>query len=102
MNAIFEPQVSFGQLLVFLEFQWERQQRIVAIAQPWEGEAWINIQHPPNLLIKTQRLQVIDVSNILAPAGRVVVSGGKQVAFETSGGGRQPDLISDEEGGEGI
>lgn len=65
LNAEFVSQVSFGHLLLFLEFEWQGEHKIVAIVRPWEGEAWINIAHSPDLLIKTQRLQVIDVNNIL-------------------------------------
>jgi hypothetical protein len=102
VNALFVPQISFGQLLLFLQFEWQGQHIIVAIVQPWEGEAWINVPYPPNLLIKTQRLQAIDINSILAPAGRVIVSGGRQVAFDTSGGGRLPNLVDEEEDGDGM
>lgn len=65
---------------------------------PWLGEAWINIHNPPTSLTRAEGLEAIDVRNLLAPAGRVVLEKGRKfIAFETSGGGLQPVLVADEE-----
>lgn len=92
------PEVYFGEIKVFLEFTWEGERIIVAIIQPWQGEPWIRVPHPPMRLIRAQPLQAVDVRNILAPAGRIATDMGRRfIAFEVSGGGQALDLVEDEE-----
>jgi hypothetical protein len=77
---------------------WEEEKIVVAIIEPWEAEPWIRVPYPPMRLIKVQALQAVDVSNILAPAGRIAMDmGRKHVAFEVSEGGQAPELVEEEE-----
>jgi hypothetical protein len=97
-DALFRSESSYGQLQLFVEFTWEDERMIVAIIQPWEGDAWIPIPEPPMRLTRGLGLQAIDVRNMLAPAGRVFLPKRKvYVAFDTSEGGIDPELVDDQE-----
>ncbi|KAJ9110510.1 hypothetical protein QFC22_006717 [Naganishia vaughanmartiniae] len=72
-NAKFDPETRFGQLQAILEFEWEGESTIVTIIQPWNSEPWFAVPHPPERLLSAQSLQAVDVRNVLAPAGRVIM-----------------------------
>lgn len=70
----------------------------MAIVQPWEGAPWISIDSPPIHLLRAKGLQAVDVKNLLAPAGRVLLQKNKvEVAFDTSEGGEEPDLVDEQD-----
>jgi hypothetical protein len=86
---------------MFIEFDMGHR-TIIAIVQPRDGQSWIDVPHPPMLLSRAVALEAVDVRNILAPAGRIEMSDGKNVAFETSTGGIEPELVDDEDEADGV
>lgn len=97
VNADFETEEAFGQVLVFAEFIWDGEQRIAAVIQPHGTQQWINVPNPPMEILRSRGLQGVDVRQILAPAGRVMTAKGKTtVVFETSGGGIVPTLTEED------
>ncbi|KAJ9113700.1 hypothetical protein QFC22_006009 [Naganishia vaughanmartiniae] len=101
VDAKFSPRTSFGQVIIFLEFSWKRQQRILAIIEPYDTEDWLKVPNSPVLLHQRRAWQALDVRGIMAPSGRVVIEPGRQwVAFETSLGGHAPELVVEEDGNE--
>lgn len=70
----------------------------MAIIEPYDTEDWLKIPNSPVLLHQRRAWQALDVRGIMAPCGRVAIEPGRQwVAFETSSGGRAPDLVEEDE-----
>lgn len=98
VDANFEPESGFGQILVFVEMVWEAEKLILAVVEPYDTQPWINVQDAPMLLMRPRGLQIVDAKGIIAPLGRIALEKGKRyVAFETSMGGIRPEWVQENE-----
>lgn len=82
--------------MTFVEFTWELNLLILAIIEPWDSTPWLSVPNSPTLLLQHRGWQALDVDAILAPAGRIAIEPGKKwIAFESSMGGMDPELVAE-------
>jgi hypothetical protein len=92
---VYEQQ--WGQLQLFLEFEWEGERLQVAVIQAYQTKDWIGeVEYSPQELgpIRSRLLQVVGVDWVNHLAGRInLIRNGrrKTIIFEPSGGQLQPE-----------